>query len=493
MTFAPPPLSAAKVPRQGNWDSAPQAVKVTAWKPTKNGRFTARGALALQAGRFAVMANSDPNTGDIGDSARPTAVRLAVLALLCAMAFILYVDRVCISQALPQIQKSFGFTDKQASYILMAFTLAYGLFELPTGHWGDRYGSRRVLTRIVVWWSAFTALTAFCTGFWSLLVVRFLFGAGEAGAYPNSARIIARWFPLAERGRVQAVFQAASLLGGAMSPAIVAYLIEWSNWRTPFLVFGAAGVAWAVIFFAWFRDEPSEHRGVNAAEERLLAECASGPRGQHLPIPWGEVIRHPAIWLLILVVSCAAFNSYLYFSWYPKYLQAGRGVSQTESGLLASLVLTGATLGTMLGGWIVDRLARAQQLTVRNRRAIGCGMFTLAAALLVVSKQLDNSRASAAFAALSCGVMFTQQTVWWSCACQVAGRHLGAMFGLMNGLGGIGAMSSQFFFGWFGDYQKARGLVGRDQYDPAMWVYAGVLLLGAFAWLFVDPTRVIGQ
>ena len=428
-----------------------------------------------------------------GNAERPTQARLGVLVLLCAMAFILYVDRVCIAQAMPQIQKSFGLTDTNTSLVLMAFTLAYGLFELPAGHWGDRYGSRRVLTRIVVWWSAFTALTAYCTGFWSLLAVRFLFGAGEAGAYPNSARVIARWFPLAERGRMQAVFQAASLLGGAVSPAIVAYLIEWKDWRTPFLLFGALGMVWAAVFYAWFRDDPSEHPRVNAAEERLLLECATSPRDQHPSLPWWEVLTHPAIWLLIVVVSCASFNSYLYFSWYPKYLQAGRGVSQTESGVLASVVLTGATLGTMLGGWLVDRLARAKRLTVGNRRAIGCAMFTAASILLVISKQFDNARISAVFAALSCFVMFTQQTVWWSCACQVAGRYLGALFGLMNGMGGVGAMSSQFFFGWFGDYQKARGLTGRDQYDPAMWVYAAVLLLGAFAWLFVDSSRVIGE
>ncbi len=439
------------------------------------------------------MPNHEDRDRPFADRPRPSVVRFGVLTLLCVMAFILYVDRVCISQALPQIKKSFGLDGQAASLVLMAFTLAYGLFEVPTGHWGDRYGSRRVLTRIVVWWSVFTALTAACTGFWSLLIVRFLFGAGEAGAYPNSARVIARWFPLAERGRVQAMFQAASLLGGAMSPAIVAYLIEWSNWRVPFLVFGAVGIAWAAVFFWWFRDEPSEHAGVNQEEERLLAPCAIEPRRDQPSIPWGEVLTHPAIWLLILVVSCAAFNSYLYFSWYPTYLQEGRGVSQTESGVLASLVLTGATLGTMLGGWIVDRLARAGQLSVRNRRAIGCGMFTAASAMIVVSKHLDDARWSAAFATLSCFLMFTQQTVWWSCACQVAGRYLGALFGLMNGMGGIGALSSQFFFGWFGDYQKARGLEGRDQYDPAMWVYAAVLLVGATAWLFVDPSRVIGQ
>src|SRR5258708_495662 len=125
---------------------------------------------------------------------RPTRARFVVLGWLCALAFILYLDRVCMGQAVKPIQDEMGLTNTEMSFVLMAFTLAYGIFEVPTGHWGDRIGSRRILARIVVWWSAFTMLTGACSGFLSLLFVRFLFGAGEAGAFPNMARIVDRWF-----------------------------------------------------------------------------------------------------------------------------------------------------------------------------------------------------------------------------------------------------------------------------------------------------------
>src|SRR3954465_11567702 len=136
---------------------------------------------------------------------RPTRGRFVLVLWLCGLAGVLYLDRVCMSQAVVPIQKELGLSNTQVSAVMMAFTLAYGLFEIPTGRLGDRFGSRSVLTRIVVWWSVFTALTGACTGLYTLLAVRFLFGAGEAGAFPNAIRAIARWYPVRERGRVQGV------------------------------------------------------------------------------------------------------------------------------------------------------------------------------------------------------------------------------------------------------------------------------------------------
>src|SRR5260370_23867794 len=156
---------------------------------------------------------------------RPTRARYVVLGLLCSMAFVLYLDRICMGQAVVPIRAELRLSRTDMSWVQIAFTIAYGLFEVPTGHWGDRFGSRRVLTRIVLWWSAFTALTGICWGFWSLVAVRFLFGAGEAGAFPNAARIVKRWFPVAERGRYQGFFLAASPVVGGVAPGLPGWLI----------------------------------------------------------------------------------------------------------------------------------------------------------------------------------------------------------------------------------------------------------------------------
>src|SRR5437764_1763726 len=161
------------------------------------------------------------HTGPISPEAmaeRPTRVRYAVLAFLAAMTFVLYLDRVCIGQAAPMIKYDLGISETQKGVVFAAFTLAYAVFEVPTGRWGDRYGSRGVLTRIVVWWSFFTAMTGAALGFWMLLSVRFLFGAGEAGALPNSARVLRQWFPESSRGRAQGFVTTAMLVGGAIAP-----------------------------------------------------------------------------------------------------------------------------------------------------------------------------------------------------------------------------------------------------------------------------------
>jgi MFS family permease len=158
-------------------------------------------------------------------SSKRTNVRFVVLGVLCLLSGVLYLDRICISQALPYITKELELSPAGGSLVLMAFTLAYGLFEVPTGRWGDVIGGRRVLTRISLWWSAFTALTGACQGLWSMVTVRFLFGAGEAGAFPNVARVLLRWFPVSERGRAQGIFVAASQIGGALSPILTALLM----------------------------------------------------------------------------------------------------------------------------------------------------------------------------------------------------------------------------------------------------------------------------
>ncbi|MFO0927194.1 MAG: MFS transporter [Gemmataceae bacterium] len=411
---------------------------------------------------------------------RPSRARAVVLALLCSLTFVLYLDRICISQALPRIQAELKLDNDAMKYVLMAFTLSYGLFEVPTGRWGDRLGGRRVLTRIVVWWSAFTALTAACTGFYSLLVVRFLFGAGEAGAYPNVARVVARWYPSPERSRVQGYVQTAAYVGSAFAPVLAAYLIHSIGWRSTFVLFGGLGLVWAVGFWVWFRDDPATHPAVNAAERALIGD--GGPVGvsHHEPIPWREAVNNPSVRLLATIMVCASFNSYLYFSWFPKYLQAGRGVGEIEAGWLASLVLAGAAVGTMTGGFLGDWLARGRPISARRRQ--GAVAYTLAAGLIGVGVLCESPRLMATCAALSCVAAMLPMANWWSCAIEISGRHLGALFGLMNGLGVFGAMGSQYFFGRFTSWREAHGHVGRAQYDPAFAVYVVALLVAAVCW-----------
>ena len=256
-------------------------------------------------------------------TARPTHARLVLVLWLCGLAGVLYLDRICMAQAARPIADALGLTNTQLGYVHMAFTLAYGLFEVPTGRLGDRFGSRAVLTRIVVWWSVFTALTGAAWGLPALLVIRFLFGAGEAGAYPNAARVMSRWFPAGERGRVQGIMLTTAQLGAVAAPTAAAYLIAGAGWRWAFVAFGAVGVLWAIGFWWWFRDDPAEHPSVNVAEVSVIRAGAVLPPRHAGPIrgPPSFAIRGSA--LLGLAIVCSSFNSYLYYSWFSTSCRTG--------------------------------------------------------------------------------------------------------------------------------------------------------------------------
>jgi MFS family permease len=415
-----------------------------------------------------------------GEGAPPTRVRFVLLVVLCLLSGILYLDRICVSAALDSIQTDLELSNTEASYVLMAFTVAYGLFEVPTGRWGDRIGGRRVLTRISLWWSAFTSLTGACTGFWMLLVVRFLFGAGEAGAFPNVARVLSRWFPDDERGRVQGVLLAASQAGGALAPFLAAVLIQLLGWRWTFVVFGGVGLVWAIGFWLWFRDDPAMHPAVNAAEVARIGRRATSD-DVHAAVPWVAVVRNPSIGFLALIMAFSSFNSYIYFSWFPKYLKAARGIAQTEAGLMASMVLAFGAVGTFAGGLILDRIALLGEASAR-RRLLGGGAFLAAAALIGGALLSSHAWLAVLLTALSCFAAQSTQPLWWSCAIGVSGRHVGALFGLMNSVGVFGALSSQYLVGALADWMGSRGFSGRMQWDPIFYIDIGILLGGALLW-----------
>jgi len=232
--------------------------------------------------------------------------RRRILLLLIALAIITFLDRISIAVAGPRIQAELHITPERWGWVIGAFVLAYGIFEVPTGALGDRMGHRRVLSRIVLWWSAFTCLTGMATGFIPLLATRFLFGVGEAGAYPNMSGVIVRWFPVSERARTQGFIWAASRLGGALSPLIVVPLQSAVGWRMTFVVLGAVGVVWALFWRALYNDRPAGGAGDKAPV--------------HANVPWAELLRQRQLWLIFTMYFCYAWGSWFYFGWFPTYL-----------------------------------------------------------------------------------------------------------------------------------------------------------------------------
>src|SRR3954470_23501562 len=402
-----------------------------------------------------------------------TRVRIGVMGYLCTLAFVLYIDRICIGQAGTAMKAELALSNFQWGLVGVAFQIAYAIFEPTTGHWGDRYGSRRVLTRIVLWWSAFTALTG-CVwrfsaeilpgivldGFLLLLAIRFLFGAGEAGALPNAARVIAQWFPPGRRGPAQALISTSAQIGGATAPWVAAYFIQspYVGWRLSFVIFGSLGVVWAFFFARWFRDDPATHPAVNDAERRYIAgdrppappgEAAAGP-GRH-GIPWRLVLGNPNIWLLGVINASTSFYSYMLFLWFPTYLKEGRGLDEVASGRVGSLPYLFGAMGVLLGGYLGDWLTArtgSRRLALGGMGSIG---LSLAGALVASSVRADSPLVAVLLCSIGYFFSYVQLAAWWAAMGDIGGRHLGAIFGLGNMVGLSGGAISQLFLGQFAD------------------------------------------
>ncbi len=417
-----------------------------------------------------------------------TRSRYVVLFFLCSMSLVLYLDRVCLGQATTDIKADLGLNDDLMKWVHMAFSLAYGIFEVPVGRWGDRFGPRYTLARIVFVWSIFTALTGASWSFWSLLAIRFLFGLGEAGAYPNAARITTSWFPLRERGRYRAFLIACSYLGGAIAPTLAAALIKEIGWRWNFVVFGAFGIVWAAAFFWWFRDTPAEHPSVNAAERELIGPPSTGMASHHDPIPWGYILRSRNVLCLSMVIICSSFLTYFFFSWYSDYLRSSRGVESQWAGYLSSTVLTGSTFGVLLGGFVNDRLR-----TPTSRKWFCAGSTALGAFVFLLGTQTESPLEMSILFGLCSMSLLCMQPVWWSFTAEVSGVHLGSIFGFMNGAGTIGAMGSQYYFGTVRQALLDQGYEGREAADPAFWLYFFVILGAAVSWASLDTRQMRGE
>ena len=410
------------------------------------------------------------------------------MLFVLTLAMITYIDRVCISQAAPSIRADLGFTEKQMGWIFGAFSVAYALFEIPGGWMGDRFGPRSVLMKVVVMWSVFTALTGWAWNFVSMFVCRLLFGAGEAGCFPNVTKIFTIWLPAADRVRAQGLLWLSARWGGAFTPLLVAAVLGVMSWRWTFVLFGVVGVVWAVAFFRWFRDRPAEHPGVNAAELALM-DGAQKNAPAHVRIPWGRLVTNRSVLLLWLQYFCMSYGWYFYISWLPTYLRDARGLPLEKGAFLAGLPLFFGGIGCFAGGWLARRLAVAWDDVRRARRIVASTGFFGAGAMLLVSTQINNPLLAMLALGLASFSNDLAMAPDWGACMDVGGRLAGSVSGSMNMMGNLGAAVGPVVVGYILDATKVAPdapptLAG---WTTAFVVSAAVYFVGAVAWLFIDP------
>ena len=407
-----------------------------------------------------------------------TRVRYRVLAMTVALAFLTYLDRVCIAVTAPAIIRDLRLTNVQMGFVFSAFTAAYALFEIPTGWWADQIGSRRVLTRIVLWWSVFTGLTGVAWNFPSLLALRALFGVGEAGAWPTVARALSRWFPARERGTAQGIFFMGAHLGGGLTPLLVALIANRLGWRATFPTLSVLGFIWAACWFRWFRDEPRDHPSVTSAEVNWIEADKRAPAAAA-----GSVLRRalktPGIWFLCLMYFTQTYGFNLYVTWMPTYLQHEKQLHGTTLNVLAGLPLLLSVPADLCGGLLTDGLSR--RFGLRLGRCL-VGFCSLAAAGIFLSGgALAPGWLSAVLIALAGASANFLLGASWSACTDIGGDHAATLGAAMNTAGQIGGVLSPIAF--------ALLTRGRASWAAPLYLTAGLYLAGAACWYFVHPER----
>ena len=409
-------------------------------------------------------------------SPAPTRARYVTVAFAMSLAVIQYLDRVGISQAAPAIQRDLHLSKVEMSWALSAFVFAYALFEIPGGRLGDRIGPRRVLMRIVLWWSFFTAAVGSTWNAVSLIVTEALFGAGEAGCFPNLTRIFTTWLPKSERDRAQGLLWLSARWSGAFTPLIVAYMLDLMSWRRAFETFGVVGVIWAIAFFSWFRDDPRTHPSVNEAELALMpthAETAHGGR-----TPWRLIFGNRSVWLLCFQYACLSYGWYFYVTWLPTYLREARHTSVKFGALLASLPLLLGGIGSLLSAQIIPRLATRIGVRLARRTVAVVGFVGASASIMGFIQVSDPVRAMFLLGLAGFFNDFVMPAAWAGCM-DIGGRNSGTVSGSMNMLGNIGGAFSPIAIAYILTYTN-------NNWTLTFYVSSAIYLLGGVCWLFID-------
>jgi len=403
-----------------------------------------------------------------------------VVGMLSLLAIITYLDRICIAVAGPAMQDSLHISPEAWGWVTSAFFFSYAAFEIPSGALGDRIGPRRVLTRIVTWWSAFTSITGMVSSYPLLLAVRFLFGAGEAGAYPNASVVIGRWIPQRKRASVWGIIWMTSQVGAAMAPLLVVPIQLHYGWRASFYVFGILGVVWSLVWYFWFRDSPREMSGITPAERDEIGE---DPAPRHGGMPWRTALRSVEFWRVAAIGASYVYSIGFFQAWLQTYLVKGRGF--TAAALVFSTVpyIVGA-FANFSGGLVSDALVRRHGV-ITGRRIVGVSGLGVAAVFMTATIYASNGLWSLIFLSLSyAGILFQQPTL---CATSVdIGKgHVGAVFGFMNTASNVAAALSSVVFGYLVAYSGG--------YELPFIPMLVLLCVGALLWLRVDPTRRVAE
>lgn len=452
---------------------------------------------------------------------RATRQRYGVLGFACALSMITYLDRVCFGTAAPAVVRVLGLDSvADLGLAFTAFAVSYALFEIPSGWLGDVFGPRRTLIRIVLWWSVFTALTGltgmsvggWTVGFAALLGIRFLFGAGEAGAYPNLTRALHNWFPFGGRGGAQGMVWMAGRLMGGLTPLVWLGLVErvGLSWRAAFWIFGVVGVGWCAAFAVWFRNRPEEKPAVNRAECDLIRAGRDDHAAGHARVPWLRLLRSTNLWALCLMYFCGAFGWYFNITYLPSFLEDHYQIAAAS--VLGAVYKGGplwmGAVGCLAGGWLTDRFVRRTGRHRHGRRLfgmVGHGLCAVCWLACLVTPSLFTF-----FLAISLAAFWNDLTMGpaWAVCQDIGKRYAAIVAGCMNTVGNLGGAATGWVTGlvlnhYLHAYAQARGVAESELsrlekaaaqmpgYRLSFLLFALAYGIAVLLWLRIDSTEPV--
>lgn len=447
--------------------------------------------------------------GNPASAITPTRVRRSILLLLCILAMITYLDRAMYGNAKDDMMASVGRPGDDFFYLLTAFQIAYALFEVPTGWMGDTYGPRATLLRIVLWWSTCIGLTA-CAGavipgldvvligFTALIVLQFFFGMGEAGAFPNITRALYNWFPATQRGSAQGMIWLSARFMGGLTPAIWVLLTVFCglSWRQALWLFSAMAFVWCLVFWWWFRNQPSEHPAVNKAEQELIDKDRVPTTG-HSGVPWGKIFSSPNLWFICGMYMVTNFCWYFMMYFLPGVLKKQFEAESATDGrkLLIALVAGSPMLlgmfGCLLGGILTDRYVQRTGDRKWGRRIFAMFGYAMAGLCYLLAALFIGNFWAFAICVMLMGFFndLIMGSAWATCQ-DVGRRYAAIVAGCMNMIGNLAGALTNFITGYTLKYWKD---AGNPEYGITLmfFIYTAVYWVGVFLWLGIDATKPI--
>jgi len=423
----------------------------------------------------------------------PTWVRYQVLAAVCSLAVITYIHRVGFATASAEFKTSLGLTDGQLGGLMAAFMVGYGLFEIPWGFLGDRLGVRNILAAIILGGSTLTACLALvgflppqvAVVFAFLMVLRFLFGAFQAGTFPTISRTMADWMPTTERGKAQGAIWMSSRLGGALAPLNLVWLFAFlGDWKLPLVLVSGLGLVWCALFWPWFRNRPEDMPQVNESERKLIvAGRAVSTAHGHGSVPWAKMILSPSVWALCLMYGFLGFSGNFYLTLLPTYLKNHRHLDTDVTGWLTSLPFAFGVVACLAGGSLSDAIIRRWGKGW-GRRLVGLAGLAAAGLAIAAVPWVDDTRALGFLLVVAFFGSDLAMAPAWAAAADIGERYTGVLSGAMNMAASFMAAVESI---WLGRLLTTNNLV------LPFVILACSYALGALAWLGVDVRKTLAE